>query len=321
MNESSPAIGRSWTIGMGGIRFGLAPLATAMALSGAVPLIAPSHACAGDPGKEEARHDRQRAKREGAVDPRFRAYYDLFKRGPALIPFHDTKLVPQGLTYWAARDRLIIGYYDAAHGRSRIAIVDRRSGRHITNLVLRTTGHVGGLGMTQSGHLWVATNGKLFRYPERTLDSVEGTLIDSDRTFEVKAFSFIGVRGNDLWVGQFARSGKPRAYPYRVTAKGDLQSAGTPIPVPTQTQGMAVTDQHFIFSRSFGRDKPSRIESPARRAPVANGPTLKAPSMAEGMVFAGGEIHVVYESGSKKYPDAKPQVRTIHHASVASLGG
>src|SRR3990172_2980844 len=165
MNESSPAIGRSWTIGMGGIRFGLAPLATAMALSGAVPLIAPSHAYAGDPGKEEARHDRQRAKREGAVDPRFRAYYDLFKRGPALIPFHHTNLVPQGLTYWAARDRLIIGYYDAAHGRSRIAIVDRRSGRHITNLVLRTTGHVGGLGMTQSRPPWGAPNGKPFRYP------------------------------------------------------------------------------------------------------------------------------------------------------------
>jgi hypothetical protein len=48
-------------------------------------------------------------------------------------------------------------------GPSRIAIVDRNSGRYIKTLLLRTTGHVGGLCMTQSGHLWVAANKKLFR--------------------------------------------------------------------------------------------------------------------------------------------------------------
>jgi hypothetical protein len=259
----------------------------------------------------------------GAADaPRYRAYYERFDRGPALIPGHDTSLVPQGLTYWVARDALIISYYDSAGGPSRIAIVDRESGRDIKTLMLRTTGHVGGLGMTISGHLWVANRGKLVRYPASALErGTDGGTITADRTFDVPASSFAGVRGNDIWVGKFARAGTPRAYPYRVTGDGDLRSAGASFPVPTSTQGMAVTDDHFVYSRSFGRDDDSTIESFARRTPIAHGPTLTAPNMAEGMVFAGGEIHVLYESGSDEYADADYRVRTIHHAPAHRLGG
>jgi hypothetical protein len=43
--------------------------------------------------------------------------------------------------------------------------------------------------------------------------------------------------------------------------------------------------------------------------------------MAEGMVLAGGEIHVLYESGSAHYADADYRVRTIHHARAGALGG
>jgi hypothetical protein len=39
------------------------------------------------------------------------------------------------------------------------------------------------------------------------------------------------------------------------------------------------------------------------------------------MVFAGREIHVLYESGAKHYSNADYRVRTIHHAPVAGLGG
>jgi hypothetical protein len=259
----------------------------------------------------------------GAADPpRYREYYRLFDRGPALIPGHDTSLVPQGLTYWAARDALIISYYDDAGGASRIAIVDRGTGRNVKTLLLRTTGHVGGLGMTRSGHLWVANNGKLVRYSSATLDGgQDGTTITADRTFDVPASSFVGVRGDDLWVGTFARSGTPRAYPYRVTAGGGLASAGASFPIPRSTQGMAVTADHFVFTRSFGRDNDSRIESYARRVPIANGPMLTAPNMAEAAVVAGGEVHVLYESGSAKYDDADYRVRTVHHAPVTVLGG
>jgi hypothetical protein len=258
----------------------------------------------------------------GAADPpRYRAYYKVFHRGPANVPGLNTSLVPQGLTYWAAHDALIISYYDSAGGPSRIAIVDRKTGRYIKTLLLRTTGHVGGIGMTQSGYLWVANNNKLFRYPASTLDrGAEGQTVDSNRTYQVPASSFVGVRGNDLWVGQFKRTGTPFAYPYRANAFGGLQRSGPAFPVPTRTQGMAVTDRHFIFSRSYGRDNDSQITSLGRGS-AGNGPRLTAPNMAEGMVFAGGAIQVLYESGAKHYANADYRVRTIHHAPVAALGG
>jgi hypothetical protein len=270
--------------------------------------------------------------RADAADPApLRAYYKVFHRGPAEIPGLDGNLVPQGLTYWAARDALIISYYDADHRPSRIAIVDRKSGRPIKTLLLRTTGHVGGIGMTQSGHLWVASDGKLFRYPASTLDrAAGGQTIDSDATYKVEASSFVGVRGNDLWVGRFDehssakhcandKSASAFAYPYRVSAFGALNRSGPAFPVPAHTQGMAVTDRHFIFSCSLGHNTDSTITSVSRGA-ASDGPSLTAPSMAEGMVFAGGEIHVLYESGAKKYA-ANYRVRTIHHAPVAALGG
>jgi hypothetical protein len=100
----------------------------------------------------------------GAEPARYRAYYERFSHGPALLPGHDTSLVPQGLTYWVKRDALIVSYYDSDGGPSRLAIVDRAGGRYIKTLLLRTTGHVGGLGMTLSGYLFVASDGKLFRY-------------------------------------------------------------------------------------------------------------------------------------------------------------
>jgi hypothetical protein len=263
---------------------------------------------------------------DAADRPHFRAYYKVFHRGPAKVPGLDSSLVPQGLTYWAARDALIISYYDTAHRPSRIAIVDRKSGRYIKTLLLRTTGHVGGIGMTQSGHLWVASNGKIFRYPASTLDrGAEGQTVDSDRTYNVEASSFVGVHGNDLWVGRCAPGcskdkGPPFAYPYRVDAFGGLNRSGPALPVPAHTQGMAVTDRHFIFSSSLHRDADSTITSVGRGA-AGDGPHLTAPNMAEGMVVAGGEIHVLYESGAKKYPDADYRVRTIHRAPVAALGG
>ena len=45
------------------------------------------------------------------------------------------------------------------------------------------------------------------------------------------------------------------------------------------------------------------------------------PNMAEGMVIAKGELHVLYESGSAIYDDADYQVRTVHHGPVGEVLG
>ena len=41
----------------------------------------------------------------GAADPkRYKPYYKIFNRGNAKIPGHDTRWIPQGLTYWPEQD-------------------------------------------------------------------------------------------------------------------------------------------------------------------------------------------------------------------------
>lgn len=53
------------------------------------------------------------------------------------------------------------------------------------------------------------------------------------------------------------------------------------LPGAAQTQGMAVTDRHFIFSSSAGRNTHSTITSVGRGS-AGDGPNLTAPNMAEG---------------------------------------
>jgi hypothetical protein len=43
--------------------------------------------------------------------------------------------------------------------------------------------------------------------------------------------------------------------------------------------------------------------------------------MSEGIVFAHGELHVLYESGAKEYKDADYRVKTVHHALTSDLVG
>jgi hypothetical protein len=97
----------------------------------------------------------------GADPERYKPYYKIFNRGNAKIPGHDTRWIPQGLTYWPEQDALIISYYDGEHGKnSRLAVIDRESGAKQKILELPEDGHVGGLAMTPS-YLWVASSGKV----------------------------------------------------------------------------------------------------------------------------------------------------------------
>jgi hypothetical protein len=87
-----------------------------------------------------------------AADPaRYRAYYDIFNRGNSLIPGHDSRWIPQGLTYWPDREALIISYYDGDKKlNSRLAVIDRASGKKQSIFELPERGHVGGLAMSRT---------------------------------------------------------------------------------------------------------------------------------------------------------------------------
>jgi hypothetical protein len=258
-----------------------------------------------------------------ADPPRYRTYYAIFDRGTALIPYHDSRWVPQGLTYWPEKDALVISYYDAGHAsNSRIAVVDRATSRRLKTLTLPDKGHVGGLAMT-AGYLWVASSGKVGRYAKSALDSArDGASVARDRNFTLKASSFIRVTGDKLWVGRYEAHSKGTAYRYTVGSGETPRYDGAQFAIPSGVQGMAVASSKVVWSRSGGRDNDSTIEVRPLSAPTGpGGRRITAPNMSEGIVFAQGELYVVYESCAATYADADYRVRTIHHAPAAKLLG
>jgi hypothetical protein len=257
-----------------------------------------------------------------ADPPRYRTYYAIFDRGRALIPYHDSRWVPQGLTHWPEADALVISYYDAGHGNSRIAIVDRATSRRLKTLTLPDKGHVGGLAMTSS-YLWVASSGKVDRYAKSALSSThDGGTIARDRSLTLKASSFITVTGNTMWVGRYEAHSNGAAYRYTIGPGEMPRYDGATFAVPPGVQGMAVASGKVVWSRSGGRDNDSTIEVRPLSAPTGpGGRRITAPNMSEGIVFARGELHVLYESGAAKYADADYRVRTIHHGPAAKVLG
>jgi len=138
---------------------------------------------------------------------------------------------------------------------------------------------------------------------------------------------------------------------YLDESTGDIPSAGiidgTAYPdfflsIPDQVQGMAFIDGYIVLSQSYGRRNNSTLS--VYRSPMgntqdaeftlSNGTTvpvwrldssnlisvLTAPPMTEGIVNIGGELALLYESGSDKYRDTAgfPQSR-VHIISAEIL--
>ena len=268
----------------------------------------------------------------GAADPkRYRPYYKLFDRGKTEIPGHDTRWIPQGLTYWPQQDALIISYYDGKRAKnSRLAVIDRASGKKQKILELPEKGHVGGLAMSRL-YLWVASSKKLSRISKSVLaDTGDGGRLRVDSTQKAGATSFATMEGDHiLWLGKYEHH-KTTAYRYPLGLDDSMPDKPGKVTIPSNVQGMAVFGNKVVLSRS---PKPGSPEKLARNAnswlvvrPVSKptstkGLELTAPNMSEGIVFARGELHVLYESGAKEYKDADYRVKTIHHALTTDLLG
>jgi len=289
--------------------------ATAVGLAGltaATGLVAlPSSASAGDP-----------------LD--LRRYYRIFDRGGELIPGKDTWWVPQGL---AARDEhgtLYISYYDgsSAKQRSRVAIIDARTGAKRKILILPTKGHVGGLAMS-AGYLWVADGGRLLRIPKSRIDAkrdytVDPTPLKAAGRYKVAASSTVTISGRSLWVAKFVEplNATSRAYRYDLDARErPSRTYRQSIPAPSRVQGLALSGDKIVWSRSWGRFSRSRIEVSPRSAPLSSPRVIIAPNMSQGVVVTGGELRVLYESGSAKYGNSNYRVKTVHRAPIRDVTG
>jgi len=259
--------------------------------------------------------------------------YDSRFRNSLSIPGLATH-TPQGAGTWfnwdgTGKDLLLVASYrkDAS---SNIYGIDPVTGATV-GVVAIAESHVGGI---TTGKGWAFVSGgsnsiRKYRLTDlRDAMKAPGTpflaQVGPDRTV-VGGSSFLTSYGDSIWSGSFNETGRGSMFEYKIQDDGSLVAVGGAWEVPTKTQGLLITETHFIYSTSFGRKNRSNVYVVGRGEPDLDKAKLtcfRAPSMTEGITEYDGSVYLVYESGSHLYrsdPTTLNVISNMHKASVSSL--
>lgn len=258
-------------------------------------------------------------------------YYRYFRLGPRGFPMHDTHWAPQGLTNWG-RDLLIISYYDSRYegddwtkrANSRIVILHRASLKPIKTLILNTQRHIGGLATTNH-YFWVSMDGRMLRYPISRLHARSGSLIHADHIADIKSkASYAFGEGENVWVGTATHHDRSTMYRYSVGSSGALTRREA-VTTPPRVQGVAVVGNRIVWSTSWGTADSRLVVWPRHTHYDGDsriGNWITCPPRSEGLAYANGHLHLIYESSAIRYRAKTPHViRSIHHGTMPSLRG
>ncbi len=263
--------------------------------------------------------------------PRYEEYYSVFDRGHSPIPYLDKEpYVPQGLAYWPREDEMIVSYYDSRKGGgpARLAILDRETSARRITVTLDDTGHAQALAVSEN-YLWLASSKRLIRYALSDLAAAhDWDRLPEDSVYATRAYGFVEIAGSKMYLGTYCQDDEENdpdcdknkngtAYRYSLSASEDPDYDGHYFAVPPEVQGMAITPEHFVWSRSGGPRNDSEIAVDPRAGAITR--RVVAPNMSEDLATVGGQVYVVYESAAAKYPDADYKVRTIHHGPLGEL--
>ncbi|WP_432886474.1 hypothetical protein ACQPYH_03575 [Kribbella sp. CA-245084] len=258
--------------------------------------------------------------------------YDARFSNSASIPNLST-YTPQGAGTWYNWDGsgknllLVAAYREGAD--SEIYGIDPSTGSTV-GVVAIAESHVGGITVSK-GWAFVAGQGssiRKYRLTElRDALKAAGTpyLAQVGTARDVAGSSFIGGYGDSLFAGTFNDTGRGTMYEYKIADDGTLTTQSGAWEIPTKTQGLTVTANHFIYSTSYGRGNRSNIYVVKRGQKDLDAAALscfRAPSMTEGITEYNGTAYLVYESGSHLYasdPATLNVIPRMHKASISSL--
>ena len=274
---------------------------------------------------------------------------DAFTSDGFEMPGLDSGFVPQGLCYNDSLGVYFIsGYTD--NGNSRIYAVDKATGETTEIILKDFTAHAGGIAshgnnvwIASGGN--AEKGGYLYHFDAKALvnaDSGDEIAYDSKYQTIVKG-SFLGCSEDMIWVGEFYTSGGDyEVNPAHALGKNHAWACGYKIgedsleltaimSVPDEVQGMTVLpDNSVVFSTSYGRYNDSALEIfpdytkldctqvdiDGKEIPLYNckkadrNAKIEMPALMQGIEYTGGEICVIYESGARKYSQAKQVIKT-----------
>lgn len=267
-----------------------------------------------------------------------RLYDKVFRPGPEMP--HLDGWVPQGLTVWRDWDGkgntlVLLGMYRQG-AKSFIVGIDPRTGRHIGTVRVKAS-HLGALGVT--GKWLIAQDameaGQQPAVRRYTLSKLRGKMKRSaatstkpfmaahGKTQKVHGASYMFVEGDSLWIGRYARSINPKMYRYKVSRNGLIEQVEGPWRVPRRTQGVAVTQDHFVFTSSLG-GKRGRMIVVRRAAPKRIGNAvacLWTPSLPQNVAVYRGRMLTAFESGATRFNNrtTRNKISHLHVGQIESL--
>ncbi|MDX3006050.1 hypothetical protein PWY87_30525 [Kribbella solani] len=258
--------------------------------------------------------------------------YDARFSNSVSIPNLSTH-TPQGAGTWynwdgSGKNLLLVAAYRAG-ADSQIYGIDPATGSTV-GVVAIAESHVGGITVSK-GWAFVSGQGNSIRKYKLTelRDALKaaGTpyLAQVGTARDVNGASFMGSYGDSLFAGTFNDTGRGTMYEYKIATDGTLTTVAGAWEVPTKTQGLTVTANHFIYSTSYGRGNRSNLYVVKRGQKDLDAAALscfRAPSMTEGITEYNGTAYLVYESGSHLYasdPATLNVIPRMHKASVSSL--
>lgn len=254
------------------------------------------------------------------------------------VPHLKTR-VPQGLTAWSNwdgdDDLLMISAYSPNDKHACIIGVNASNGKHVGTAKVKAS-HVGGIAIFQERGWVYLSSGPKFKVRRYALDRLSDAIRNSSyikqdgADIEVFGSSFLANEGSNptLWAGRFDSDARDFMRCYEVRRDGSLKRRDGVWQVPKATQGLAVTQDMFVFSSSYGRNNRSRIYVVRRdegSTDLDKGRYVyfHAPSMSEGITICGEDVYLVYESGAREYTKGADKPRNIigrlHKTSLASL--
>ncbi|WP_327639503.1 hypothetical protein OHB24_14395 [Kribbella sp. NBC_00482] len=240
---------------------------------------------------------------------------------------------PQGAGTWynwdgSGKNLILIAAYRAG-ADSQIYGIDPSTGSTV-GVVAIAESHVGGIAVSKG---WAFVSGQGSSIRKYRLTELRDALKAAGTPYlgqvgtarDVAGSSFMGSYGDSLFSGTFNETGRGTMYEYKIADDGTLTTLAGAWEIPTKTQGLTVTANHFIYSTSYGRGNRSNIYVVKRGQKDLDAAALscfRAPSMTEGITEYNGTAYLVYESGSHLYapdPATLNVIPRMHKASISSL--
>lgn len=252
--------------------------------------------------------------------------------------FASSAMCPQAITF-AGKYLLMTAYDLTNEENSVIYVLDKKSKKLLTTLILPSKTHAGGI--TYDGmNLWITTGTKVASIPYYEIENaVEEGLPYSDITYittcsvGIKA-SYVTYYNGMLWVGSYDELKASYMYSFVIESQDTAPTLidGDKVVMPTRVQGVAFNDKGvLIISRScqlykglrgymrqldlYQPDFENTEDGKISLGDLIN--TVEMPSMNEGIAIDGSYLYVSYESVA--FEDASYQMDRICAFSLSSL--